>query len=500
MRELHFKLTPIARAMISNLKFDLRSRAGLPRLLMGLKEIFCDLACNKKLLQLLSDKILPGVRKTTGRPGMPLWTIFVCGLVRLELNISYDHLENLANNHCELRAILGHGAGENYRYGFRSLMENVRRLTPELLDEISKDVVCFGHSLITRKKETDLHARCDSFVVETNVHFPSDITLLLDAMRKIISLTAQWCELCGLTDWRQCEYNIRHLKKLMRVIQNKKHNKGCVKDLSEQEKAPILLAYQNYLDAAAIYMVKARLTVAMLGERGEFGESDKERKETIESFFVHAVRQIDQTKRRVINGEVIPAHEKVYSVFETHTEWKSKGKAGVLVELGLNVAIVEDQYRFILHHLVMQKMTDVQIAVEIVMGTKSRFPEVSQVSFDKGFQSKPNREELGKHLVRVVMPRKGKLTQAAKDEEREEHFVKARRAHSAVESAINALEVHGLDVCPDRGIDGFKRYVSLAVVARNIHRLGDILWQRACDQERRRGNRAANDPQSKLTA
>jgi len=50
-----------------------------------------------------------------------------------------------------------------------------------------------------------------------------------------------------------------------------------------------------------------------------------------------------------------------------------------------------------------------------------------------------------------------------------------------VESAINGLEVHGLDVCPDHGITGFKRYVALAVVARNIHRIGAILWQK--DQE-----------------
>jgi transposase, IS5 family len=56
-------------------------------------------------------------------------------------------------------------------------------------------------------------------------------------------------------------------------------------------------------------------------------------------------------------------------------------------------------------------------------------------------------------------------------------FVEARRAHSAVESAINALEVHGLDKCPDYGNDGFKRYVALAIVTRNIRRIGNILWQ-----------------------
>ena len=67
--------------------------------------------------------------------------------------------------------------------------------------------------------------------------------------------------------------------------------------------------------------------------------------------------------------------------------------------------------------------------------------------------------------------------------EQAEAFQAARRAHSAVESAINALEVHGLDRCPDHGLDGFKRYVSLAVVGRNIQILGAILRKQEQSQE-----------------
>ena len=64
--------------------------------------------------------------------------------------------------------------------------------------------------------------------------------------------------------------------------------------------------------------------------------------------------------------------------------------------------------------------------------------------------------------------------QSLNDKQREHSadFIKARHQHSAVESAINALEVHGLDRCPDHGLHGFKRYVSLAVLARNIQQLG----------------------------
>jgi hypothetical protein len=68
-----------------------------------------------------------------------------------------------------------------------------------------------------------------------------------------------------------------------------------------------------------------------------------------------------------------------------------------------------------------------------------------------------------------------------------EEFQAARRQHSAVESAINALEVHGLDKCPNHGIDGFKRYVSMAVLARDIQKLGAELrkQERAVEQRKR---------------
>ena len=84
----------------------------------------------------------------------------------------------------------------------------------------------------------------------------------------------------------------------------------------------------------------------------------------------------------------------------------------------------------------------------------------------------------------VVLPKKGKLSEKDKERERSDEFKRARQQHSAVESAINALEVHGLDVCPDHGIDGFKRYVALAVVARNIQRLGALVRKNAQEKAR----------------
>ena len=206
----------------------------------------------------------------------------------------------------------------------------------------------------------------------------------------------------------------------------------------------------------------------------------------LDGYLIHAERQIDQIRRRVLQGEIIPHEEKVFSIFQPHTEWISKGKAGVPVELGLRVCVIEDQYRFILHHQVMEKTTDDQIAVSIVKQAQKRFPSLNAVSMDKGFHSPSNQTQLKEILERVVLPKKGRLSNADKTREADSEFVRLRRQHSAVESAINALEVHGLDKCPDHGIDGFKRYVSLAIVARNVQRLGAVLREQEKQQEERR--------------
>ncbi len=90
-----------------------------------------------------------------------------------------------------------------------------------------------------------------------------------------------------------------------------------------------------------------------------------------------------------------------------------------------------------------------------------------------------------KHLDRVILPKKGKLSQKDREREYSDEFIKARHQHSAVESAINALEVHGLDRCLDHGIKGFKRYVALAVLGRNIQKIGVKLQQDALTEEHR---------------
>ena len=450
--QLHF-----GEQAIGAIHLDPKSRDDIPQILRGLQYLYTTPALRERVFAILQEVIPAGVDgqadPDTGRPGMAQWKILVLGALRLGLDADYDRLQELANQHSTIRQMLGHSDwADEYQYELQTLKDNLRLFTPEILDRLNQEVVRAGHRALKKSPADGVDARCDTFVVETNVHYPTDINLLLDAIRKTIEICADLCAANGLTEWRQSAYQVRQFKKSYRQVQQLK--RSTAKD------------------------TRLRLEIGCGGPALWLAELD--------AYIAHAERQIDQIRRRVLLGERIPHAQKLFSLFEPHTEWINKGKAGVPVELGLRVAVVEDSARFILHHRVMEKTTDDQIAVSIVAETQARFPALRAISMDKGFHSPRNQTELKGLLERVVLPKKGKRSEPEKARESDPEFIRLRHQHSAVESAINALEAHGLDRCPDHGIEGFKRYVALAVVARNIQRLGAVLRRQDEEAEKRK--------------
>ena len=105
----------------------------------------------------------------------------------------------------------------------------------------------------------------------------------------------------------------------------------------------------------------------------------------------------------------------------------------------------------------MQKQQDVDVAVPMINKVQQDFPQIYSASFDRGFYSKTNQEVLKDKVVKLIMPKKGKLSSKDKEAIKSDlEYQKLRRKHSAVESDINAIEVHALDRCPDRGIKNFR--------------------------------------------
>jgi hypothetical protein len=208
----------------------------------------------------------------------------------------------------------------------------------------------------------------------------------------------------------------------------------------------------------------------------------------------YAEKMIDLTRRRLLQDEVIPAGEKIYSIFEPHTEWITKGKMNKKVELGHLLLITTDQYCFIVDYKVMEGEKDPSQIPPLVQRIKQKFKDrkIYSHSFDKGFYSKVNHDALVESGVQeVIMPKKGKLNKEEKEREGSKQFKQLRYAHSAIESNINMLEHHGLNRCADKGLRGYKRYVGLSVLAYNLHILGNCLIEQEKQKEEKRLKRQA---------
>lgn len=176
--------------------------------------------------------------------------------------------------------------------------------------------------------------RCDSFVVETDVHFPTDINLLFDAVRKMIQIAAIISQDFGTSMWRQSAYNLKTFKKLYRIVQRLKHSTSKDEKKKAQKARQIMEAHEEYVELAKKYILKAKLTIEMT-ESSDI--MNAVRAKELQTYINYALWQIDLIKRRVLQDEKIPHKDKIFSIFEPLTEWISKGKAGVPQELGLRV-------------------------------------------------------------------------------------------------------------------------------------------------------------------
>jgi hypothetical protein len=484
MRKVIENQLKIGQRNIPDIEIDINCRDEIPQLMLGLQLIYRNRQVRDAVFRILKGITPRDVDIDKGRPGMDLWKILVLGTLRLSCNWDYDKVHHIANEHKTVREFLGHTIFEFEQiYGLQTIKDNIRLLTPELLDEINQVVVRAGHDRINEDNEgLVLKGRCDSFVLETDVHYPTDIHLLLDAVRKVVFLIGRLCDDLGITEWRQYQHLFNKIKKQFNFVRKLKHSSSKDERKKVEREQLMIDAHRRYADLVEAQVRRAKNSIAILKEMGIDSVAHIL---TIETYIAHAERQIDQIRRRVIDGQTIPHHEKVFSIFEEYTEWISKGKAGLPQELGLGVCVLEDQYGFILHHHVMEKQKDVDVAVSMAFEAKRKFPGLSTCSFDKGFYSFSNKQQLQEFLDEVVLPKKGKLSESEKQMEYSEAFIASRHQHAAVESAINALENHGLDRCRDHGIEGFKRYVALAVLARNIQLLGTMIRKKLLKHERR---------------
>jgi hypothetical protein len=455
---------------IEHVAIPAKSRDELPPILAGLQWIFITPEINEEIFGLLEEKVVVG-RSDTGRPGMDLWHILVLGVVRLGLDCDYDRLEHIANYDALVRNIMGlPNFGDVEPLHHKTISDNVCHVDAELLEKINAIVVRHGHGVFKKNAAEKLEVKTDSYVLETNVHYPTDCNLLWDAARKCIELLDDVHKALGLQGWRKAKHWKRQIKTAMRACERAASGGGANKA-------------ERVLAAARVYLEKARAleekvnTSAVLLKGEPLSIVLLERLTHIGYFHDMLIKHIDLVERRLVKKQTIAHEDKVFSLFEAHTELIKKGKRRPPVEFGHRLLVSSDQYGLVVDYKVMEGGSEQAQVIPLADRLLQRFGEgaIASLSTDRGFSSVGDRELIELYIEDVVMPKKGKSTAADSVREGGRRWKKLKDRHSAVESEINSLEHHGLDRCPDKGLHGYKRFVGFGILAYNLHRIGAAL-------------------------
>jgi hypothetical protein len=475
MRQRFKQQLSLGTVPIGDIKIPTKSRDEMPPTVRALQYIFTTEALNEKVFKLLEEKICKG-KKRTGRKGMDLWHILVLAVIRHATGTNWDRLHMMANYDLMVRSIMGvHNTpfdmGE-IEFEYQNILDNVSLIDEDLLYQVNAVVVEAGHQLLKKKEREvlELALKTDSYAVETNVHFPTDLNLLWDSCRKCLDTIERLQEITPIKGWRK----IKHIRKTLKS-QFRRTSHQVFRGKTEHPKKQ---SVQQYLQLAEALKLKCEVLLETPPV-----SADKETMTVIllvglRQYVAYVIKFTDQIERRLLKGEIIPAEEKVYSIFEPHTEWITKGKQNKKVELGHLLLITTDQYQLIIDYKIMKGEKDASQVKPLMerLAQKCDGKKISSHSFDKGFWSKDNHEILSAAAIeQAVLPKRGKHNKEDKERESSKSFKRIRNQHSAVESNINMLEHHGLNRCMDKGLGGFKRCVGLSILAYNLHTLGNAL-------------------------
>ena len=313
--------------------------------------------------------------------------------------------------------------------------------------------------------------RADSFVMETNIHYPTESSLIRDGLRKILQICSELAVGDSIVGWRQHHHLWKRVKQLAREIDRIAARKG--RNYVTRMQVP----YHELLQKAMSITQRARqlcttLILPNATAADVFGPN------TLQAFIARTERVIDTATRRILNNETVSNSDKLFSVFEPHTQLYKRGKAGEPIQFGRQVLVFEDAAGFIVKSVVMKRnQCDSGVAIEATKAVQTLFEnKIERLSFDRGFHSPENQAELSKIIPHLCLPKPGSKQSVVQMANADDEFLEAQQNHPGIESAIGALQSgNGMERCRDRSELGFERYVSLAILGRNMHTLGRML-------------------------
>jgi len=466
-RQHRFDCTPIA-----ELTLNYECRDEMIPVLAGLQHVYTNNSLRNKVVKLVAEDINEDTRRDVGRPGFDDWQIVVLSAVRLGCNYDYDKLQDQAENHFALRTVLGLGEwNEGPSFSSRRIRDTLCQLKPTTIVEINHAIVSHGQQLHGDAAE---RVRADSFVVETDIHYPTESSLIGDGMRKIIPLCADLAAEIGESGWRQGKHLLKRVKEHVRTISQVSASK------SPKVKARLPKAYERLLDRVLPILDRAK-TLQKQAENDTQSLPSCSLSEELKRWIELTEQVCDTAYRRVLLKESVPNSDKLFSLFETHTQLYRRGKAGTPNQFGRLALVFEDGAGFISHyHLMDREACDADVIVEQTREAQRRHGgAIKSASFDRGFYSPENEEGLLSIVDEPCLAPRHPQQYAERLANGSVEFRRLRQHHPGIESAIGALQSgNGLKRSRDRSEVGFERYLGLAILGRNIHVLGKLLIAR----------------------
>ena len=406
-------------------------------------------------LDWVHEDLVGSRQATTGRQGMSAEQVLRAAALKQSQNLTYEELEFHLSDSAAFRAFARLEVNQCPKSS--ALQANITALTETTWERINR-------LLIGRAKSQGLEdgrvVRVDSTAVDTDIHHPTDSSLLLDGIRVLTRLMMEGKQLSPRPGYRLHDHR-RVAKKRALAILNAKNT-----DVRTRAYRELL----RYADRVRGYALDAILILHTWdADNAQDALSAPVLATKIERALGLLERVIDQTQRRVLHGEKVPAAEKVVSFFETHTDIIVKKRRET--QYGHKVCLMGGRSNVILDVWMPRgNPADTDLLRPMVERHAEIYDTVpEQLSADGGFASKDNLDWVKSQGVTEVCFAKRRGLAVVDMVSNSRIYKKLRKFRAGIEANISALKrAYGLGHCNWTGWAGFQRYIWSAVCSYNL--------------------------------
>jgi len=417
-------------------------------------------------------------RPQTGRRGLtPQQVLRSLVLMRVK-DWDYRELRDRIADGITLRQFTDfHGAPVPRHDAFN---RSFNRLTPPTLKTINELVV---QAAVDLGLEDGKKLRVDTTVVQTDIHHPTDNTLLWDVVRVVTRLIRQLGAALECQRFKDFRDRTRAARRRMQDIQRMTTRQRQERQTDTYRE--LIGVAEEVVDGARRVLQRTRKARPKDPIQAIAADGLREQ---IEHFCGLGSRVIDQARRRVLDGEQVPNPEKLYSIFEPHTDLIKRGKVRTPVEFGHKVFLAESAQGLITQYDILRRNpNDEQHVARSLQSHKRAFGHAPELyGGDRGFYSEANVALCQQEGVRLesIPQRGGQKTAERAAYEKSEEFKKGQRFRAGIEGRISVLfRGRGMKRCLAEGIERFELLVGAAVLVNNLMKIAAMLTRRSSRQK-----------------